>query len=525
MAFKRITPMDIFELIRRWHSKQTISQISHALGYDRKTVRKYIQAAKVKGIAPEKSLSCKDEVLRLLQNAIPSTQRPFKAQDILQPFLEEIATLIQNKENPLKPKSAFEVLCERHQLHAQVSYSSFKRFVKKHQLAISPERATCRIEVNPGSEVQFDYAKMGLLRDPRIGRRKTVYAFIATLSYSRHKYVEFVYSQNQQSFVASHVHMFEYFDGVVDRLLLDNLKNGILKPNLYDPTLNRSYRELAEHYHCFIDPCRVAHPKDKGKVERDVQTIREQFRKLLALNPSLDIVSANRAIRDWCINQYGQRKHGTTQLKPYPTFLNQEKTHLKPLPPEPFEIAQWKEALVHPDHYIQFDKKAFSVPTAYIGKQVWVKATHKLLQVFYEDTLIKQHVITDNYRHTDWHDFPENIQAALDGGLPLHLQQRAAQVGPLFRQLIRTVLTPHAFLNLRKAQGIVSLAERWSADLLEQAAAYALDHRISVTPINFKRLLQTIQKQTHMSTQLTLSEQTRSFVRDMDYFIQTPPKE
>jgi transposase len=256
--------MDIYEIIRRWHSKQSISRISQALGYDRKTVRKYIQAAKVKGITPDKPLPAKDEVRRLLQNVIPTTQRPFKAQDTLQPFLEEITALIQNKENPLKPKSAFEVLCERHQLHTQVSYSSFKRYIKKHYLVISPERSTCRIEVNPGSEVQFDYAKMGLLRDPRIGKRKTVYAFIATLSYSRHKYVELVYSQNQQSFVASHVHMFEYFDGVVDRLLLDNLKNGILKPNLYEPTLNRSYRELAEHYHCFIDPCRVSHPKDKG---------------------------------------------------------------------------------------------------------------------------------------------------------------------------------------------------------------------------------------------------------------------
>jgi transposase len=443
----------------------------------------------------------------------------------LQPFLEEITALIQNKENPLKPKTAFEVLCERHQLHSRVSYSSFKRFVKKNYIVISPERSTCRIEVNPGSEVQFDYAKMGLLLDPRLGKRKTVYAFIATLSYSRHKYVEFVYSQNQQSFVASHVNMFEYFDGVVDRLVLDNLKTGILKPSLYDPTLNRSYRELAEHYHCFIDPCRVARPKDKGKVERDVQTVREQFRKILALNPSVDIRSANRGIKDWCINQYGQREHGTTQMKPYPTFLYQEKQHLKPLPAEPFVIAQWKEALVHPDHYVQFNKKAFSVPTSYIGEQVWVKATHKLLQVFHNDTLIKQHIITDNYRHTDWHDFPENVQAALDGGLPLHLQQRAAKVGPLFRQLIRNVLSPHAFLNLRKAQGIVSLADKWSAELLEQAAAYALDHHISVTPMNFKKLLQNLQKKTHMSTQLTLSEQTRSFVRDMDYFIQTPTKE
>ena len=93
----------------------------------------------------------------------------------------------------------------------------------------------------------------------------TVYAFIATLSHSRHKFVDFVYKQDQQSFVASHVKMFNYFDGVPKRLVIDNLKNGVLKADLYDPRLNPTYRELAEHYRCFIDPARVSRPKDKGK--------------------------------------------------------------------------------------------------------------------------------------------------------------------------------------------------------------------------------------------------------------------
>jgi len=126
--------------------------------------------------------------------------------------------------------------------------------------------------------------------------------------------------------------MFEFFGGVTLRIVLDNLKSAVIKPDLYDPSINRSYREMAEHYHCFIDPCRVASPKDKGKVERDVQTVRQAVRKLRVLNPDADIVQLNRMLRDWSISQYGQKKHGTTQQAPFELFTNKEQGALKALP-------------------------------------------------------------------------------------------------------------------------------------------------------------------------------------------------
>lgn len=522
MPFKRITVMDIYEIVRRWHHQHPLSHIAQASGYDRKTVRKYIQVARARGLTLERPLPAKEQVVALLADAIPAPQRPAKAQALLEPFLEEIRDLIHNKSNPLKPKTAFEVLTERHDLGGKVSYSSFKRFARAHQLALSPEKSTCRVEVPPAREVQIDYAKVGLLPDPATGKRKTVYAFIATLSSSRHKYVEFTFSQNQQSFVASHVKMFEYFGGVVERIVLDNLKTGVLKADLYDPRLNPTYREMAEHYGCFLDPCRVVRPKDKGKVERDVQTIREQFRKLVALYPDLDLGKATQHLQIWCKETYGQRKHGTTQLKPYPTFLELEQPMLAPLPSEPFELAQWKEATVHPDHYVQFNKKAYSVPHPYVGKKVWVRGTDKVMQIFYEHKLIKQHTVTSHYRHTDWSDFPKNVAAALDEGLPRHLQSRAAGIGPNFGQLVRQVLQPHAFVNLRKAQALVNLAERWPAALVEKAALYALKHHRAITYKEFKHLLETFEKQNHLQTELPLSEQTLEFIRDIHYFFPEP---
>lgn len=518
MGYKRITVMDNWELIRRWHSGQSIRHIARVLEYDRKTVRRYINKLKDAGLTREGPLPEREQVERIFKGAHVDIGRPVRVRSILEPLLPEIVSLVNDPLIPLKPKIAYQVLCTRHDLRDKVSYSSFKRFVKRHRIAISPSVSTCRIEVDPGEEVQIDYGRMGFLYDPLTRKRRTVYAFIGTLAHSRHKYVEFTYSQNQQSFVASHVRMFSYFGGVVCRITLDNLKSGVINPDLYDPKLNRSYREMSEHFRCFIDPCRVQHPKDKGKVERDVPTVRQQFRKLLVLHPTMDIRQANQLISTWCIDEYGQREHGTTGLKPYIVFTKMEQPALKPLPEEPFLVAKWKEAVVHPDHYIQFERKAYSIPDPYVGKKVWVKGTEKLVQVYYHDTLIKQHVITSGYRHTDLSDFPENVRAVLDKDYPLRLQKQAERTGPTFRKLVRRVLEPHAFLNMRKAQGLLRLAEKHSPQLVEQAAALALETRSFETPKAFKKLLEKLNRENREEDLPQVSQESLEFLRDMEYF-------
>src|SRR4030042_5306885 len=294
MAHKRITIMDISELIRRFRDGQKISHIASALGYDRKTVRKYI--AIVESHSADKKKLPQDIISEL-------SGRPARKQELLEPYINEIKELITNSSNPLKPKTAFEVICVRHNLSDKVSYSSFKRFIRTHRITLFPDNSTCRIEVEPASQAQVDYAKAGLLPDPCSGKRRTVYIFIGALSFSRHKYIEFTFRQTKQSFVNSHVKMFQAFGGVPKTIALDNLKSGVITPDLYDPRLNRAYREMAEHYNCFIDPCRVASPKDKGKVERDVQTVREQFRKLAAINPNIPLAEANAAIQKWMFTE------------------------------------------------------------------------------------------------------------------------------------------------------------------------------------------------------------------------------
>jgi len=400
-----------------------------------------------------------------------------------------------------------------------VSYTSFKRFVRTHALDLHPDRATCRIEVGPGEEVQVDYARITAFFDRQEERRRTLFAFIGTLSHSRMKYVELTFGQDQLSFASSHMRMYEFFGGVPARTVIDNLKSGVITPSLYDPTLNRSYREMAEHVGTFIDPARVAHPKDKGKVERDVRTVRDAARRIILLYPTATLGELNYLMKEWALHEYGARAHGTTGEKPYDVFSQRERPALKPLPDTPFELATWKQATVHPDQYVQFHGKAYSIPFAYRGKKVWIRATEHLIQVFYQDQLIKQHVITRHYRHTDHGDFPENVRAVLDTSATHRLLlARAEMIGPHFHTMVKRLLEVHAFINLRSAMGLTAEAERSDKSLVERASRLMSDHHIKATPRDLRLVMEKLRAE-DLQRPLPLSDASSEFLRDGTYFI------
>lgn len=524
MAYHEITRMDVFEVLRRWHDHHSISGIAKSLGYDRKTVRAYIRQAQRIGLSPSEPLPAKEAVLECLKVPEAPKGRTPHVQELLAPHLAEIIRLVQDPEIALKPKSAFEVVAKRYELWGKVSYPSFKRFARAHRFELETTRTTCRIEAAPGKELQIDYCLICLWPDPVTGKRRRLYAFIGTLAHSRLKYVELTFGQDQKSFVASHVRMFEAFGGAPSRIILDNLKAGVLKPDLYDPHFNHAYRELAEHYGVYLDPARVQHPRDKGKVERDVRTVREAARKILHLNPGAPLAELNQAMRHWSFDEYGQRLHGTTGERPFVVFQEREKPALKALPEQPFELAEWKLATVHPDHYIQFHGKPYSVPDRCVGRQVWLRAASQVLRIFYQDELVRQHVMDNTYRHTDFRDFPENVRAALDTST-VHkaLLAKAEEIGPAFHRMVRELLEFHAFVNLRRAQGLVAVAEG-TADRLcvEQAAQFMTENRIKATPHDLRAVLERLTAQEAARTAVPpLSAATQEFVRDASYFIHT----
>lgn len=521
MAYKRMRTMDIYNIISRWHAGYNISRISEVCDLDRKTVRNYIKLAQQSGLCRTRPLPCREELLEQLEKLIPQKSWPQPGRSVFLPYLDTIISMVTASRDPIKPKTAYEVICERYDITA--SYSSFKRFVRTHvnerQLHSKKVRqSTCRFETDPGEELQIDYGKVGRIIDSETGKNRDVYAFVGTLSFSRLKFVEFVYKQDQKSFVGSHIKMFAFFGGTAKRLVIDNLKAGVIKADLYDPQLNRAYQEMADHYGCFIDPARPYSPKDKGKVERAVPLVREQFRKLKVQHQHLDIAGANREIRHWCTKVNGMKEHGTTGLKPYEAFVDLEKDKLKSLPDNPFEMATWKQAKVHVDQFIQFEKKFYSVPYKFIGKQVWVRGTRDVIQIYRDYTLIKKHLRNSGKRQTDFSDFPENHRIMMQYQQTQHLIRRAATVGSKFKEFIARVLEPHAMLNYRRALAFLALSEKYPHELLEQAADHAMYLQLK-SPKQLRDVIQKLQAR-QQENPVSISEKTQAMIRDADYFIQ-----
>jgi transposase len=525
MAFKQVLTVTIWELLRRWAEGQPLTAIATSLGCDRKTVRGYIALARTLGLNREDIIpERKEELLpRLQEAAARRVHAKATGQMLLEGHLEEILRLINDDENPLKPKTAFQVIARRYELLGKVSYSSFKRLARARQISMKPRRTTCRIETRPADQTQIDYAKMGLLWDPLEKRRRVVYAFIATLSFSRHKFVQFVFSQDQTSFTQSHVDMANWFGGVTSVLTIDNLKTGVLKPNIYDPLLNRAYADFAEYYHTHIDPCRAASPGDKGKVERDVQTVRELFRMLVTEHPSATLAELNRWARTWLLEQYGTRVHGTTGEPPLKLFRNYEQGSLIGLPVVPYTVARWGQATVHPDHYIQIMGHRFSLSTEYVGRTVQVMLTPKLAKIYLDNELIKSEPITAGKTiYTDWNDFPTTVQFALSEKTPRWLIQTARETGgEPFAELVRGLLSVPGFSYLRRVMGLREVAKPYSVDLVERAARLALTLDRPITTALFRHMLESLRREQDQAASLEglpLSQTTESFMRSADYF-------
>lgn len=133
----------------------------------------------------------------------------------------------------------YEVIIKKHDIKQETSLSSFKRFLRTHNLR-KELGVTCRIEQKPGHEIQIDYGEVGKMLNPLTGKKSIVYAFIGTLSSSRHKIAEFVFKQDQKSFVESHIKIFRFFGCMTKTITIDNLKAGVIKPDFYEPRINRS---------------------------------------------------------------------------------------------------------------------------------------------------------------------------------------------------------------------------------------------------------------------------------------------
>jgi transposase len=258
--------VDVVEILVHWYAGRAKVEVARSLGVDPKTVRRYVAAAEGAGMTPGGPAVSEEQwraSVRVWFPARVDTRLRQPSWGEIDRHRERIEALLG-----VVPASVIhQRLVDGEGLQASVA--SLRRYLRAYfaEEVRRGEVVAWRPPVDPGDETQVDYGYLGTWFDPDVGRRRRVWAFSMVLSYSRHLFVFPVLRMDQQAWVDAHLAAFDFFGSCPARVVLDNLRAGVIKPDIYDPKINRAYAELAEHYGVLVDPARVAKPKDKPRIE------------------------------------------------------------------------------------------------------------------------------------------------------------------------------------------------------------------------------------------------------------------
>ncbi|MGW8501557.1 IS21 family transposase [Streptomyces sp. CLCI03] len=462
--------VDIIEIYVHWYAGRSKSQVGASLGLDRKTVRKYLRPAEQAGITPGGPPMGEADWAKLIRSWFPELASR-RLNQITWPEIEHHRDYVKSLLETTTVTTIHQRLRDEHKLKA--SLSSFRRWVHEN---LPDEAARSRVtvlrdEVEPGSEAQIDYGFLGQWINPGTGKRHRIWAFVMVLPCSRHMFVRPVIYMDQNAWTEAHVEAFRYFGGVPRRLVPDNLRTAVDRPDLYDPKINKSYSELASHYETLPDPARAAHPKDKPRVERPMPYVCDSFWSGRQFT-SLEQMQAE-AIT-WARNVAGKRQcRPLGGAAPLAVFEAVEAKALLPLPDKPFVLARWSAATVGPDIHIKVGRTLYSVPWKLIGRKVDVRSTATMVQVFHEGDLVKTHAALDQGKRTDKGDYPPE-KIAFQMKTPIWCRTQASEVGDACREVIDQLLEVNALYRLRAAQGILGLRKKYGDGRLEAACTKAI---------------------------------------------------
>ena len=389
MSQKR-TEMDRLQELVRLHRMETgCREVARLLAMSPNTERQYREILAAEGLL-EGRVDALPELTQLKAAVVKHVgeKRTPQQTSSVERWSETVRAMMAKDATP---KAIYDCLRLEHQEFAG-SLSAIKRLYARLRGDTPVEAADIAIPVvsGPGEIAQVDFGYVGKLYDPAQGVLRKAWVFVMVLTYSRHLFARVVFDQRVTTWMALHVEAFEHFGGVVETVVPDNLKAAVVRAAFgfsEEPALNRSYRELARHYGCKIDPTPPYSPEKKGGVESAVKYVKRNF---FAPRDFADVDDANRRLDAWTIEIAGQRLHGTTRQRPLERF-EIEKTHLRPLPPTRFECVEWKQALVHTDSQIAFERRLYPVPWRLMGKKVWVQATPTTIAVYWEDTRVATH--------------------------------------------------------------------------------------------------------------------------------------
>lgn len=358
----------------------------------------------------------------------------------------------------------------------EISYYAFRRALYNRE----PRNQQVSMSLNhkPGEMTFIDFCDGLQIIDPQSNESSKSELFVGVLPFSSYTFAEFVPNQKLETFLRVQDAMWHYFGGITLYVVPDNLKAGVTKAHLYDPDENRTYCEYANHNGFAVLPARPKKPRDKAAVEAAIGVIQRTFYMEVRNEKFYSLAQLNARLKEFlnALNASVMKDYGVSRLERF----SEEKKYLRLIPPTQFEMADWRTAKVHPDCEVQVAKNFYTVPHVFVGKEVRVRVSVKLISIFEIETgqAITAHVrlygIGKHSRY-DWHYPSEKIQQTR-----FEVQSAKAQakkIGDRTAELIDKLFEgTWPLRGLRRAQGILRLAQggKYSIKAVEHGADMAL---------------------------------------------------
>jgi len=350
-------------------------------------------------------------------------------------------------------------------------YASVRRFVRQLR-GRPPVDARVVITTGAGEECQVDYGEGPMVRYPPTSKYRRTRLFVLTLGYSRKAVRLLVWHSSAQQWAELHERAFRRLGGSTRVVVLDNLKEGVLTPDVYDPTINPLYRDVLAHYGVVALPCRVRDPDRKGKVEAGIgHTQRTPLRGLRF--ETLD--QAQAYLDRWDAHWADTRIHGTTKRQVAAMFA-EERPALQSLPIEPFRYYRYGMRTVHLDGCVEVEAAYYSAPPGWIGQRVQVQWTDLHVRLLAPTTgqLLREHVRAPR----GWHRIADLDRPARTPSSTQALLARARHAGPHLHTVCTYIHDHEGAAGVRRILGVLSLAKQYGAAAADDAAKAALDLQV-----------------------------------------------
>jgi len=348
------------------------------------------------------------------------------------------------------------------------SYQSVQRFVRRLRGTQTPE-ARVVITTPPGQEAQVDYGTGPMVRDPETRKYRRTRLFVMTLGCSRKAVRLLTFRSSARIWAELHERAFRRLGGATRIVVLDNLREGVLVPDVYDPALNPLYRDVLAQYGAVAMPCRIQDPDRKGKVESGVGHTQKTPLKGLRFE---NLQDAQAYLDRWEEHWADTRIHGTTKRQVAAMFA-EEKPFLLPLPVEPFRYYQYGERVVHLDGCVEVEAAYYGAPPGWIGRVVRVQWDELFVRLLDPKTgqLLREHV----RQKRGWYRIQLEDHSKRTPLRVAQLLWRAGRAGAHIGALCEAIHRQLGEVGVRRILGVLSLAKKYGAAAVEEACTAALE--------------------------------------------------